>query len=233
MVDNLLSTTGTNLYNPTLTYGEDKNVMGKDDFLKLMIEQLKNQDPMDPLDGSEYAAQLAQFTSLEQLTNLNDSMSASIDANYLLTQSINNTMTATLIGNEAKVGGNDFVYTGQDNVQIGYDLPANASSVEVNIYNEAGALVKTYENSPTEPGDHKLSWDFTDSNGSKLPVGNYRFEVNAKSNSGEDMTLTTYKFGTIDGIRFTEQGALMMIGGASYLPSDILELINPNSLGDA
>lgn len=213
-----------NAYNPGAAQGNGQ--LGKDQFLKLMIEQLKNQDPLDPMDGTEYASQLAQFTSLEQLTNLNESMSASIEANYLLTQSINNTMTATLIGNEAKIGGSNFVYSGQDQIQFGYELPADASSVTVNIYNEAGVLVRSIE-SETSPGDHKLSWDFTDDKGNNLGYGNFSFEIEAKSLNGEKMTFSSYQYGTIDGIKFTEQGALLMIGGAAYMPSDILELINP------
>lgn len=207
------------------------SALGKDEFLKLMIEQLKNQDPLDPMDNAEYVAQLAQFTSLEQLTNLNDSMEQSINANYLLTQSINNTLTATLIGNDAKVGGDDFTYTGQEEMTFGYELPADASSVNISIYNESGALVRTITDAETSLGEHKLSWDFTDNNGKNLSNGKYTYKITAKSMSGEEMTISSYKFGTIDGIKFTEDGTVLMINGSTCLPSDIIEIINPNYSG--
>ncbi|MDP3830447.1 MAG: flagellar hook capping FlgD N-terminal domain-containing protein, partial [Ignavibacteriaceae bacterium] len=97
--------------NPTLTNTnvntpKGKASLGKDDFMKLMLTQLKHQDPLNPMEGSEFAAQLAQFSSLEQLSNLNELTAQSIDANYYLTQSINNTMTATLIGKDVKLSGN-------------------------------------------------------------------------------------------------------------------------------
>ena len=87
--------------------------MGETDFLQLMIEELKNQDPMNPMDGTQYASQLAQFSSLEQLTNLNNTMTQSVAANASLTQSVNNMMVSNLIGKETKLSGSDIQVNGQ------------------------------------------------------------------------------------------------------------------------
>ncbi|HEX2869560.1 MAG TPA: flagellar hook capping FlgD N-terminal domain-containing protein [Ignavibacteriales bacterium] len=209
--------------------GTGKSVLGKDDFMKLMISQMKNQDPLNPMDGTQFSAQLAQFSSLEQLTNMNDALDKSIQANYLLTQSVNNTMSASLIGKEIKLGGSGIVNSGQDNVQLGYNLASQAKSVTVNVYDETGKLVKSFENENTSSGDHKLSWDFTDNNGSKLPNGNYTFEVKAKGQDDQDMTAELFKFGVIDSVKFTEQGTKIMVGNAEYNISDVLEVFGNNS----
>jgi len=206
--------------------------MDKEAFLELMIAQLQNQDPMNPMDGTEYAAQLAQFTSLEQLTNLNDSMDASIDANYYLTQSINNTMTATLIGKDVKLSSTDVQNLGQDSVSFGYTLPADASSVKINIYNENGALIKTIEDKNISSGEHKLSWDFFDDNGTKVPKGKYTFKVTAKDAKNNDLVVSTYGIGTIDSVRFSESGTTLVVNGVEYNLSDIMEILNNSSEGD-
>lgn len=204
---------------------QNKGTLGKDDFLKLMIQQLKNQDPLNPLDGTEYASQLAQFSSLEQLTNLNSSITKSMDVNYLLTQSINNTMVATLIGKEVKIDGNNLNVVGQEKIDVGYNLPAQAKSVVVKIMDSNGNVVRLLDGS-VESGRSKVSWDLCDNNGEKVKNGNYTFEVEAYSMSGEKLTLSTYKIGLIDGVRFTDKGSMLLVGGAEYSISDILEILN-------
>ncbi len=211
------------LGNPT---GSGKSVLGKDDFMKLMIAQLKNQDPTSPMDGTQFAAQLAQFSSLEQLSNLNEYSKQAIDANFMLTQSINNTLTANLIGNDVKLAATNIKFSGQSSVRMGYELPASASSVTVNIYNSSGALIKTFDKSNSDAGDYKLSWDFTDNNGNKVPTGNYTYEVKAVSNSGSEMTVNSYLYGTINGVRFKENGTALLVDNIEYMLSDILEVIN-------
>lgn len=207
-----------------------KSELGKDDFLKLMITQLKNQDPTEPLDSSAYASQLAQFSSLEQLTNINTSLNTSLDANYLLTLSINNTMSASWIGKDAKLSGNVLNNNGQEKISLGYNLPAEASDVTIKIYNKSGALVKTIENCEKNAGDHKLSWDFYDNNGVKLAKGDYTFSVEAKTTDGKSMTVESYRIGTIDSVKYTSSGTVLMIGNVGYSLSDIAEILN--STGD-
>ncbi len=205
------------------------STMNKNDFMNLLIAQMKNQDPMSPMDGTQFAAQLAQFSSLEQLQNLNDSMTTSINANYALTQSINNTLSSTLIGKEVKVSGGALQNNGQSSVELGYTLPGMASSVTINIKDSNGNIVKSFKNLPTTQGDNKLSWDFTDNNGNKLPNGKYTFEVTAKGTDGSDMTADLYKLGTVDGVKFSSTGGTTLtVDGADYQLSDISEILSAN-----
>lgn len=225
MVDPVTGTTGAGVA------GAGKSTMGKDDFLKLMIEQLKNQDPLNPMDGSEYAAQLAQFSSLEQLSNLNSAVQESMNANYQLTQSINNSLMAAMVGKEVKVAGQVIQAAGQDSVSLGYTLPADAKSVTVKIYDQYGQLVRTIENLPGQSGDSKLSWDLSDNDGNKVTDGYYSFDVEAVDYQGQAMTVDMFKTGIIDGVKFSKDGTYLMIGGAQYSISDVTEILNSKTGG--
>jgi flagellar basal-body rod modification protein FlgD len=194
-----------------------------------MIAQLKNQDPLNPMDGTEYAAQLAQFSSLEQLTNLNDSVTQSMESNYYLTQSINNTLIATLVGNDVKVSASSIKYTGQEQIDLSYTLPSYASEVTINIYDSDGTLIRTIDDVELAQGENKLSWDFTDNNGGKVPAGTYSTEIVAKdAATNNEMSVTLFKYGTIEGVRFGENGTVLVVDGGEYSLSDIVEIVKGN-----
>lgn len=223
MVDGVSSTTSSIAQYTTTS----NDALDKDAFLQLMIAQLQNQDPLEPLDGTDYSAQLAQFSSLEQLNNINETLNLSLDANYLLTQSINNTMTAGLIGKEVKIAGDTVTYEGQDETTIGFELSSQAHDVAVKIYNSNGTLVKTFDDLDTSVGEYKLSWDFTDDSGKGISAGNYTVEIEATNLSLEDMEVAQYFVGQIAGVRFSSDGTAIVVNGLEYEISDVFEIIDP------
>lgn len=180
--------------------GSETQIMGKEDFLKLLLAQLENQDPLDPTDSVEFTAQLAQFSSLEQLGNVNENL----EKLELYQASINNSQAVSFIGKEIVARGNGVTVAGGQPVALQFDLPADAGTVTLSIYDANGEFVRTYDASNLSAGRHSINWDAKDMNANQLPDGTYRFELMAEDHEGQPMTVTTYANGTVTGVNFSE-----------------------------
>lgn len=154
--------------------------LGKEDFLRLLVAQLQNQDPLNPADPTEFTAQLAQFSSLEQMFNMNDTL-AGLGS---LSGDMERLSALGLIGREVVAGSDIFEYQGQ-NVEVGYQLPAQAAEINVHIVNANNQTVATLTDANPGPGEHFYLWDGTSNAGTPLPEGSYRLVVNAKDADGK------------------------------------------------
>jgi len=210
----------------TTTTTSSSSTLDKEDFLELLCTQLQYQDPLDPMDSSEYASQLAEFSQLEQLTNLNDYMEEFIDANYTLTQSINNLLVATLVGNDVKVSADTIEYSTQDDIEFDYTLGSDASEVTIEIYNSSGTLVKTITTEDVAAGENTYTWDFTDDDGDALAEGTYTTTIEATdASTGNDLDVTLYAIGQIEAVKYTDDGTVLTIDGIEYSLSDVVEIL--------
>jgi len=170
------STTAADLKN---SLASGANALGKDEFLTLMVEQLKNQDPMNPADATEFTAQLAQFSSLEQLFNVNDNLESMGNTSA----EVQRLSALAMIGTEVVTTSSDFKFNGEP-IKLGYDLDAAADSGSLYIRDAAGNSVGSFPLEDMEAGTHFFEWDGTDGNGNTLIDGNYTLGVSAFN--GED-----------------------------------------------
>ncbi len=209
------------------------SVLGKDDFLMLLTNQLRFQDPMNPLKGTEFAAQLAQFASVEQLNNISSSLTDSINANYVLTQAINNGLSAGFVGKEVRATGDTFNLQAPGErvreVKLGYTLSKAAASVTVKIKDESGRVVRTLQVNGTNKGDNTFTWDGrTDPNifpNDEAPAGTYTFVVEAKDANNNPIDASRFMFGKVTAVRFTPEGTKFVINGQEVLLGNILEVL--------
>lgn len=202
----------------------NSGMLDKDDFLKLLIMQLRYQDPLSPLDGTEFAAQLAHFSSVEQLSNINRNLLHSIDANYVLSQSITNALAATFIGQEVRAATHVFGYNKDEDVKLGYYLQSPAESVTIRIYDEAGNLIRTIQSRELNQGENVIIWDGRNDQGKRVEEGRYSFHVEANSSNGVRISTSPFIFGVVSGVRFRSTGTYFTINGVEIALSDIEEI---------
>ena len=199
--------------------------LGKDDFLQLLVTQLRYQDPMDPMKDKEFVAQLAQFSQLEQLQNMSGSLDTNTQVDYIMSQTIANTMAASLIGKTVIAQGTDFTLTPGQNIDLAYNLATDAAHVSVKIYNDSGALVRTVTLEGVSQGDNVYTWDGRDNNDSPLAPGNYSYEISAETLTGETITSSKRVIGEVNSVKYVDGKAYLIVGGGFKVDlSTIIEI---------
>jgi len=192
--------------------------LGKSEFLSLLMAQLSNQDPTNPMDNENFIQQLTSFANLEQLTN----MSTQFDDLLRITSANNSATAVSLLSKEVRAVGGEF--KGPE-ANLFYELPENASSVVVEVRDTAGRVVKTMANVPTHKGLHEV-------NVKDLPAGDYKFNVVAKGADGSEMNAELSVLEFIDGVNFSQGIPLLLTAsGREVSAADVVEIRHPQILG--
>jgi flagellar basal-body rod modification protein FlgD len=195
--------------------------LNKDTFLKLLTTQLQNQDPLNPMNNEEFVAQLAQFSSLEQLQGVN----SQLENLNLVNTSMNNASMVNLMGQDVVAASDTFHYDGEGGTDLMYNASESFSSGSVVIRNEDGTVVDTIELSAGSAGEQTLSWDGTDQSGQALPEGNYTFSMTASNENGDAVAITTLIKGTIDEMAFENGVPQPSVNGVPVSVGNIIRLI--------
>jgi flagellar basal-body rod modification protein FlgD len=182
--------------------------ISRDDFMKLLIAQLQNQDPLSPLDNQEFAVQLAQFNSLEQLVGLNEKLDALANQQGLVSQF----SSTALIGKQVSGKGNEVNLGATGNASLYYDLGANAAKVTVKVANASGTLVRQIDVGTQKAGPQSAIWDGKNSLGQSLPAGVYSFEVEAVDAAGKSVLATKQVRGVVTGVNLEGSEPILEIG---------------------
>lgn len=197
------------------------NKMDQNDFLRLLVVQMQNQDPIEPLRNEEFVAQLAQFSSLEQLMNMNETLTAL----NMLQSSINNSQAVNLIGKRITVEGNALQISNGEASRMVFQLGNASESVTAKIVNSEGQAVRTIQLGAREVGRHEISFDGKNDAGEDLPDGNYTFQVTAVGSDDEVVAISNYTEVKVEGITFDEGIVYLVAGGQRYMLSDIIEVM--------
>jgi flagellar basal-body rod modification protein FlgD len=192
-----------------------QKALGKEDFLKMLVAQLKNQDPLNPMDGTDFTAQLAQFSSLEQLSNLN----TQIQNQTLSMTSMAHSQAVNMIGKSVTVSGTNTLTANGQPLDIGYSLDGDASQVIISILDKLGNVVETLNASDQKSGQNSITWDM--SAGTK---GDYTFQVLAKDASGNDVTANASTKGTVEAVQFKDNQIYLIVNGQQVPFSDVTHI---------
>ena len=192
-----------------------------DDFLTLLTTQLQNQDPLEPLDSSEFTTQLVQFASVEQQIGQNARLDEIVKiqggSQAVGAVSFLDTIVEAF-GNTAALQDGQAGYT--------YTLPSEAATLTINIKNEAGETIRTLTGE-TAAGKHSLVWDGKNDQGIAQPEGKYSITVTAKNAEGGDITASTGVVGKVSGVTVKDGQLVLDLGGITVKVTDVLSVKKP------
>lgn len=193
------------------------SALGKDEFLKLLVAQLANQDPTKPQDSTAFVAQLAQFSALEQQQNTNGRLDSLLLGQATATQ----TSAATFIGKDVTFKGGDLALVAGRAPEATLDLGAAADKVTVSVSDGAGNVVRTLQLGAHDAGSFTVSWDGRDDHGALLGDGTYTLAPVAFRADGGSVAINVATRGTVTGVSFQDGVPLLKVGGSQVKMSSI------------
>lgn len=202
------------------------SVLGRDAFLELLITQLENQDPLNPMEDKEFTAQLAQFSSLEKLENI----SASLDRMNENDARQDMLAAVSFIGKQVRAAGDALSKEGEQVSTLYYAIDDTATSVLMNVYDPNGNLVQTVELGGRQAGSYEFQWNGKDFQGNTAADGVYTLRMAAEGVNGEPVFVHTDVSGEVSGISTKDgQTYLRMKDGREVSLFDIVEVVNPQA----
>lgn len=183
--------------------------LGKDEFLELFIAQLKNQDPLNPMDGQEFAAQLAQFSSVEQLTNINEQLTDQASLDQMIALGISTANAIGAIGRTVTASGDQLLIGPDGATSVTVDIAGRGSSATLRIIDEDGKTVGTRDLGSVSPGRQSFAiGDAADG----LAPGVYHYTVDVTDDAGNPIEVQQYTIARIDGIASSADGPILRAG---------------------
>lgn len=205
---------------------EHKTSLDQDAFLTILVAQLTHQDPLNPMEDTEMTSQLAEFSSLEQLTNINSGITS---LNETMAQ--DDMLTAvSFIGKEVKAEGYKVSLNEGNASTIYYGFGETVTGIMMNIYDSEGAIVRTVELGSKEAGTYQYTWDGKDENGQQLPDGQYGVGILGEDAGGDYVMVQTEISGRVDAV-VNENGTqyLRLEDGRFINLLNIKEIVDPDA----
>ena len=204
------------LYASQVASAQSANDMSQvqDQFLTLLVTQLQNQDPLNPMDNAQVTSQMAQLSTVNGINQLNTTLLA-LSGQMDVSQSM---QASSLIGKHVLVPGDKIKMGDGVATPYGIDLVSDATKVTSTILDAAGKVVRTIEHGPQPVSIMSLEWDGKDDTGLPLANGAYTVQVSASDANGAPVAANTLTHGVVNSIAYTTQGLRMDLGLAGNVP---------------
>ena len=181
--------------------GKQNAGLGQKEFLRLMVAQAQHQDPMQPQANGEFLSQLAQFSTNDGVTKMQESleqMASSLQSNQAL-------QASALVGRKVLVNSDHIALGTEGDVKAAIDMPAGLNNLSASVYSESGELIKTIPLGQPKPGFFQFGWDGTGQNNQRLAAGNYKIEVRGIY-AGKEVALNTMTSANVDSVSLGQNG---------------------------
>jgi flagellar basal-body rod modification protein FlgD len=195
--------------------------MGKDEFLQLLVAQLRHQDPMNPSRPEEFAAQLAQFSSVEQLITMNESMASQAEASRAMAAALNNTSAANLLGKDVLALGDGVQVTGAGDESVTVGVDGSGGVATLTLYDADGNKVGSREVGAIGGGRQQI--ELGDA-ATGLEPGSYTYELTVRDATGESVQVQTFQRAVVDGLRYGPSGTILLAGGMEIPLANVVEI---------
>lgn len=209
-------------YQMQQTPAAGKGDLGKNEFMELMLAQLKNQNPLEPQDNGEFISQLAQFSSLEEMQKLSGNVD-NVIGEFRSTQAL---QASAMVGKTVLVPSDLAVLGASGEVTGTVQVPATTGGVQVSVLNSAGELVRQMDLGGKSAGSATFSWDGKDGNGNTLPEGSY-YVVASGAYPGGAQQLGTLMSANVDSVSLGKGGAISLnLAGMGSIDLSHVQQIN-------
>jgi flagellar basal-body rod modification protein FlgD len=216
MSTSAISSSTSGISTPTGAAGNPNAALSKDDFLKLLVTQLKYQDPLNPLDQNEFLSQTAQFTSLESLQNISQGLDT-LNTNFTGTTL---GQAASLLGRTVRSSAAQIAFDGTSSVALPFTLDADVPGVRIQVLDAQGNVVNSLSTGPLSAGARLATWNGLDDRGNAMTPGTYRYRVSVPTGASSAFAVE----GVVAGISNQNGQLLFRVGDQVFGQSDIVSI---------
>lgn len=205
--------------NATQSSDSNSNTLDKDAFLKLLVAEIQNQNPLEPMDNQKFLDQMTQFTTMEQMTNMSESFQGFITQ----MQSATKLQASAVVGKYAVIEGNTIKF--KDNVAEGivYNVEEEGE-IFIRITDKEGNLVREDSLGYNEPGIYGYQWDGRNNSGTIQTEGTYDYQMVMIDSNGEEQTFGGVDGGTVEAVQFIDDEIYVIVNNQKYDFKDIIEI---------